>query len=93
MVNNLNLKIIMSYLYCPCLYVLFLNYRRAEDSISPLLTNIEEDYQISYLFLGEAANQVFRFLQKATGNHDYLYWTYGLLTAWDSSIGMLHLAE
>lgn len=69
------------------------NKGRAEDSISPLLTEIEEDYQIAYLFLGEAANQVFRFLQKATGNHDFLYWTYGLLTAWDSSIGMLHLEE
>ena len=72
----------------------FLNlpYFRAEDAVT-LLTDVEEDYQMSYLFLGEAANQVFRFLQKATGNIDYLYWLYGMLTAWDSSIGMLHLEE
>merc|ERR1719367_667047 len=68
------------------------NKGRAEDAVT-LLTGIEEEYQIAYLFLGEAANQVFRFLQKATGNHNYLYWTYGLLTAWDSSVGMLHLEE
>ena len=66
---------------------------RAEDAITPLLTDIEEEYQIAYLFLGEAANQVFRFLQKATGNHNYLYWTYGMLTAWDSSVGMLAIDE
>ena len=66
---------------------------RAEDAITPLLTDIEEDFQIAYLFLAEAANRVFRFLQKATGNHNYLYWIYGMLTAWDSSIGMLDLDE
>jgi len=69
------------------------NKGRAEDAITPLLTDIEEEYQIAYLFLGEAANQVFRFLQKATGNHNYLYWTYGMLTAWDSSVGMLAIDE
>ena len=66
---------------------------RAEDAITPLLTDIEEEFQIAYLFLAEAANRVFRFLQKATGNHNYLYWIYGMLTAWDSSIGMLDLDE
>ena len=71
---------------------IFFAYFRAEDAIQ-LLTDVEGEYQTAYLFLGEAANQVFRFLQKVTGNTDYLYWTYGLLTAWDSSVGMLALDE
>ena len=63
---------------------------RAEDYM-PFLTVVEEEFQIAYLFMSEVANQIFRFFQKATGNHDYLYWVFGLLTAWDSSIGMVTL--
>ena len=65
---------------------------RAADAIQ-LLTDVEGEYETAYMFLAEAANQVFRFLQKVTGNTDYLYWTYGLLQAWDTSIGMLALDE
>ena len=59
----------------------------------PFLTVVEEEFQIAYLFMSEVANQIFRFFQKATGNHDYLYWVFGLLTAWDSSIGMVTLEK
>ncbi len=65
---------------------------RAADAVQ-LLSDVEEEYEIASMFLAESANQVFRFLQKATGNTNYLYWTYGLLQAWDTSIGMLALDE
>merc|ERR1719495_477056 len=66
------------------------NDGRAEDYM-PFLTVVEEEFQIAYLFMSEVANKIFRFLQKTTGNHDYLYWVFGLMTAWDSSIGMVTL--
>jgi len=66
------------------------NDGRVEDA-QQLLTGVEEDFQMSYLFMGEVSNQVFRFIQKATGNHEYLYWLYGVMAALESSIGMISL--
>ena len=68
--------------------ITFYNIGRSEDAID-LINDLEEEYSEAYMLLSELANKVFRLIQKATDNGDYLYWVFGWMSGFETNSAML----